>query len=167
MVSFMITPFEKEVPLCTLDFMYIFGNRKSYVEFYDLAGNPDAESYAAVLDSLRTMTTRYTDVEELAIEPHWYDDLLSVSMHKQLNKDQEQLNQEIFYDALRTYITVSKEIEKSSSETAAAQLAATQDYSDGLIEKGGVSTDVFKKAIGEEKTRDFFDSVFFGTAAYR
>ena len=167
MVSFMITPFEKEVPLCTLDFMYILGNRKSYVEFYDLAGDTKAESYAAVLDSLREMTKRYDEIEDLTIDPHWYDDLLSVGMHKQMKKDKEQLNQDMFYDALRTYIAVSKETEKSSDKTAAAQLTATQDYSNGLIEKGGVSTDVFKKAIGEEKTRDFFDNVFFGTAAYR
>ena len=38
---------------------------------------------------------------------------------------------------------------------------------DGLIDKGGVSTDVFKKELGEAKTRDFFNKVFFGTELYR
>ena len=37
------------------------------------------------------------------------------------------------------------------------------EYTDGLIEKGGISTDVFKKDLGEEETKKFFDSVFFGT----
>ena len=39
----------------------------------------------------------------------------------------------------------------------------TMDYTDGLIEKGGISTDVFKKELGEEETKNFFDHVFFGT----
>ena len=38
------------------------------------------------------------------------------------------------------------------------------DYTDGLIEKGGISTDVFKSALGDDVTKDFFDKVFFGTA---
>ena len=36
-------------------------------------------------------------------------------------------------------------------------------YVNGLIEKGGPSTDVFKSAIGEEKTRLLFETVLFGT----
>ena len=39
----------------------------------------------------------------------------------------------------------------------------TLAYTDGLIEKGGISTDVFKKELGPEVTKDFFDRVFFGT----
>ena len=39
------------------------------------------------------------------------------------------------------------------------------EYTDGLIEKGGISTDVFKKELGDAETKVFFDNVFFGTAA--
>ena len=35
-----------------------------------------------------------------------------------------------------------------------------------LIEKGGISTDVFKKSLGNEATKVFFDEIFFGTANY-
>jgi hypothetical protein len=165
MVSFMITPFEKNVPLCTLDFMYILGNRKSYVEFYDLVSDPKSEEYTAVLDTLREMQGRYADITELEPTENWYDNYLSVVMHKQLTSKAEQRNQDMFCDALRTYLEASASLEISSDEDAAAQLAITESYSNGLIEKGGVSTDVFKKALGEETTRDFFDHVFFGTAS--
>lgn len=166
MVSFMITPFEKDVPLCTLDYMYILGNRKSYVEFYDLVGDTQTAEYQGVLDALRSMTARYDQAENLEVSEHWYDSLLSVAMHKQLKKSEDTLNQEMFYDALRTYLDESSKLESSTPEQAKAQHDATKAYSDGLIEKGGVSTDVFKKALGEEKTRDFFDSVFFGSAVF-
>ena len=36
MVSFVITPYEKNIPLMSMDFMYILGKRKAYAEFYDL-----------------------------------------------------------------------------------------------------------------------------------
>ena len=32
-----------------------------------------------------------------------------------------------------------------------------------IVEKGGISTDVFKKELGNEVTKHFFDNVFFGT----
>ncbi len=167
MVSFMITPFEKNVPLCTLDFMYIMSNRKSYIEFYDLVGDPHTEEYTHVLDALRQMQARYDDIEELEASENWYDSYLSVVMHKKLSAKDEQRNQDMFCDALESYLAASAELEKSSDEDAAKQLAVTESYSSGLIENGGVSTDVFKKALGADTTRDFFRKVFFGTDRYR
>ena len=165
MVSYMITPYEKDVPLCTLDFMYIMGNRKSYVEFYDLVGDTQTDSYQRVLTDLSAMTERYADVTELPVDAAWYDKMMTVDMHKQLKDDA--LNEQMFCDALSTYLDASKELALSSDEDAAKQLEITKGYSDGLIQNGGVSTDVFKKALGEETTRNFFDQVFFGSALYQ
>lgn len=165
MVSFMITPFEKNLPVCTLDYMYIFGSRKSYTEFYNLAGDPKAEDYQNVNAALQSLLGRYKDLEDITVEPHWYDVYLDAVMHKQLKDDAR--NDEMFCDALRTYLEASKNMETAAPEVQAVQLDKTQNYSNGLIEKGGVSTDVFKAALGEDKTRDFFDRVFFGTSLYR
>ena len=167
MVSFMITPFEKDLPLCTLDYMYILNNRKSYVEFYDLVGNPDTAEYRGVQTALRDMTARYADFEEIPAEPHWYDTYLNVVMHKKLSKDAEARNQDMFCDALRTYLDASDALDAGTADARQHQWVNTLTYSNGLIEKGGVSTDVFKKALGEEKTRAFFNGVFFGTYNYK
>ena len=88
-------------------------------------------------------------------------------MHKKLKGSDEDRNRELFLNMLEIYLESSKTLEKSAPEDAERQFEITQNYSDGLIEKGGVSTDVFKKALGEEKTRDFFNRVFFGTDNYR
>lgn len=165
MLSFMITPVERNVPLCALDFMYIAGNRKSYVEFYDVVENPQNEQYVAVLDSLREMTARYNDVEDVQASENWYDYLLNVVMLKQLKDDDR--NAKMFNDSLETYLDAAKNAEVCTPEGMQKHLDVTQEYSDGLIDKGGVSTDVFKKELGEAKTRDFFNKVFFGTELYR
>lgn len=167
MISYVITPYEKAVPLCTLDFMYIMGNRKSYVEFYDLVSDVQSEEYRQVLDTLSGMIRRYDAVSDAEVSEAWYDSLLSVRMHKALKRADDTQNEEMFCDALRTYLDTAKTLSAHSKEDAAAQLANTKAYSDNLIDKGGVSTDVFKKALGEDTTRDFFDTVFFGSGLYR
>ena len=45
----------------------------------------------------------------------------------------------------------------------AAKREKTNAYVEGLLKNGGPSTDVFKKALGEEKTAELFRSVLFGT----
>ena len=39
----------------------------------------------------------------------------------------------------------------------------TNAYVEGLLRNGGPSTDVFKKALGEQKTAELFKTVLFGT----
>jgi hypothetical protein len=167
MASVVITPYEKNMPMCSLDFMYIMGKRKSYAEFYDLTGNKETAEYKGVITTLSDMTKRYKDIEELETEKRWYDAYSTVTMHKQLSHKNDQLNKDMFIDVLKTYTECSSSIEKSSDEDAKKQFEATQAYCDGLIEKGGVSTDTFKKTLGDEKTREFFNKVFFGMDNYR
>ena len=166
MVSFLITPFEKNVPMCAMDFMYILNSRKSIVEFYDLAADTNSAHYQEIQDKLKEMTARYDNIEDLPREAAWYDEYLSVVMHKKLSVDDESDNIEMFEDALSTYIEATVKMPALSEEEMARQHANTQNYCDGLISKGGVSTDVFKKKLGEEKTHDFFNKVFFGTERY-
>ena len=167
MCSFLITPYEKNLPVCTLDYMYILGSRKSYTEFYDLAADTGSGEYRGVQDMLKKMTSRFADLEESKTEPHWYDTYLSVFMHKKLKRADDARNQEMFCDALRTYLEAAKAADLSSPEEQARQVENTQSYCDGLIEKGGVSTDLFKRVLGEDKAHEFFDRVFFGTELYR
>ena len=51
MVSFIITPYKKNMPLLSMDFMYIMGKRKAYAEFYDLVADKTTPEYTKVLES--------------------------------------------------------------------------------------------------------------------
>ena len=166
MVSFLITPFEKNAPMCTLDFMYIFGTRKSYVEFYDLGADTNTDEYRAVQTKLKELVAGYSDIEEIPTKKNWYDNYLNVFMHKKLSSDDDERNKEMFLNVLKTYVDATQSLPVMSAEEQQKQVQNTQEYCDGLISKGGVSTDVFKKALGEEKTHDFFNKVFFGTKHY-
>lgn len=167
MVSFVITPFEKNMPLMSMDFMYMFGKRKAYAEFYDLVQDTADPEYTNILDSLHGFENRYADMEDIETKPAWYDELLTVVLHKADKRDNDARVREMFCDAIKTYMTSANELEALDASEKAHKLELTQEYSDNLITKGGVSTDVFKKALGKATTKDFFDKVFFGTELYK
>jgi hypothetical protein len=87
---------------------------------------------------------------------------MTVSLHKTGKTADEQF-EKLFCDTLRCYMEMASELPVLSADEKAEKLALTLEYTDSLISKGGVSTDVFKKVLGEEKTKKFFGKVFFGT----
>ena len=167
MVSFIITPYEKDMPMLSMDYMYILGNRKAYTEFYDLTKDSSSENYSRILDKLKEFQGRYGDLDDIQTDPAWYDDLLTVACHKSAARDNDEKVEEMFCDAIGTYIKTANENNDLSDNDRAAKLEITQKYCDDLVKNGGVSTDVFKKQLGEDKTKDFFDKVLFGTEKYR
>ncbi len=162
MATFVITPQAKNMPLFSADYMYILSNRKAYLEFYDLVKEKDA-TYNALITSLSNVRQNYSSLEDFEVEPAWYADLLSVASYKSATKKQDTDLQNILHDSLTAYLTHADQLPLLSADEKAEKLAITVEYTDGLIERGGVSTDVFKKDLGAEKTKDFFDKVFFGT----
>ena len=163
MASYVITPYEKNLPLLSMDFMYIMGKRKSYVEFYDLVENTSSEDYVQTMDLLHEFEDKYSSFEEIPSESVWYDKYLTIAMHKSAkNTDDEEIEQ-MFCDAVSYYMDSADKLEILDEAEKQEKLDLTREYSQGLVTNGGVSTDVFKKNLGEEKTQDFFDKVFFGT----
>lgn len=163
MVSFVLTPYEKNMPLLSMDFMYILGNRKAYVEFYDLVPDKATPEYTAVMESIQEYADRFSDLDDVEATPAWYEELMTVVLHKGGKRADDARIEELFTEAVDTYISEAAAAGRLTKEEQTEKLELTQEFSDNLITKGGVSTDVFKKALGEEKTKEFFDKVFFGT----
>jgi hypothetical protein len=167
MVSYIITPYKKNMPMLSMDFMYILGKRKAYAEFYDLVPDVSSPEYVGVIQSIKKFEDSYSDLEDIRPDPAWYDEYLTVVLHKAAKRDNDERVEKMFTDAIRCYMETAKELDTLSDEDKAKKLAITQEYCDNLVEKGGVSTDVFKKQLGKDKTKDFFDKVLFGTEQYR
>ena len=166
MVSFILTPYEKNMPLLSMDHLYIFGKRKAYTEFYDLVPDSTAPEYADVLASLERYAEKYGDLADMQISSAWYNDLLTVAMFKEASREDDVRLEDMFCDAIRCYMDAAERMDPLTGDEKAEKLAITQIYCDDLISRGGVSTDVFKKQLGEEKTKDFFDKVLFGTERF-
>lgn len=166
MATVVFTPMEKDLPLLSCDYMYILTNRKAYVELYDLVKEKDA-AYLAWMDKYAAARDEYIDLDDSTASSAWYDDLLTVVTYKAgTTKDDERLKG-LLLDTVQVYLDQADAYEVMSAEEKAEKLDCIKNYSDRLIDEGGVSTTFFKQSLGEDVTRDFFDKVFFGTEQYR
>ena len=163
MATVVITPQDKNMPLLSADYMYILPNRKAYLEFYDVVKEKDA-AYNQLLDALKSVKANYTHLEDIETSEAWYADLLTVTSYKGGKADADKDLENLLVDSLHEYMKHAKELPLLTEAEKAEKLAITVAYTDGLIEKGGISTDVFKKELGDEETKRFFDNIFFGTA---
>ena len=163
MSSIVITPKDKNLPLLTADYIYILTNRKAYLECYDLVKEKD-DTYNQLLTNLSDIQKKYDYLDNLEVSPAWYEHLLTVATYKSCNVSADQDLEDMVLNSLTAYIQHDKQLPLLSEEEKQEKLTITVNYTDGLITNGGISTDVFKNALGPEVTKDFFDSVFFGTA---
>lgn len=162
MATVVITPKDKNMPLLSADYMYILSNRKAYLEFYDVVKEKD-EPYIQLLNALSNVQSNYDSLEDIETFPAWYQHLVTVTSYKGGSFDADRELEGMLTDSLTVYLEHSKQLPKLTAEEKLEKLEITMAYTDGLIEKGGISTDVFKKELGEEETKKFFDTVFFGT----
>lgn len=163
MATVVITPQDKNIPLLSADYMYILSNRKAYLEFYDVVKEKD-EQYNQLLASLSKVQEDYEHLENIEASEAWYADLLTVTSYKGGTPDSDKDLENMLVDSLNVYLDHAKSLPLLSGEERSEKLAITVAYTDGLIEKGGISTDVFKDELGDEETKKFFDNIFFGTA---
>ena len=164
MATVVITPQDKNLPLLSADYMYILANRKAYLEFYDVVSVKD-DAYTQVLTALAKVQDNYTHLEDIKTSEAWYQHLLTVTTYKGGSFDADSDLEHMLDDSLKVYLNHAKQLPLLSDTERADKLSITVEYTDGLIEKGGISTDVFKDELGDEETKNFFDKVFFGTAA--
>ena len=156
MDTLILNPTELDLPLYSYDRIFAMGNDTLIVELYDTLLGEFSE------DKLLERKEGFYYLPERDPGEHWYDSIkLKSSISKKGKKKDvsngfEYLTMEHLYAYL--YSSEAKPVQDCEKKQEKARF-----YVDGLIEKGGPSTDVFKKAIGEERTRALFENILFGT----
>ena len=164
--SFVITPYAKDLPLFSTDYVYSGDKRFFLIEIYDLAAER-GEEYERGIQSFAGLAEAWGDMPDMPTQPCWYDDIRPVCIAKAPSIDQDNLAIERFLEALRLFVDFERAMPPIAGDALAKKWRANKDYADRLIDEGGVSTDLFTQALGAENTRRFFDEVFFGCANYR
>ena len=155
MDTLMIVPGERDLPLYSYDRIFAMGNDTLIVELYDTLVSPlDASS----LDQAKE---HYQNLAERAPGEHWYDSIkLPQSISKKGKKSKTPSLNALASDHFAAYLSLPAG--KTADQGAKANLSL--QYVEGLLHHGGPSTDVFKKALGQEKTEQLFKKVLFGVA---
>ena len=74
---------------------------------------------------------------------------------------------ELFMSNLETFIEMEKASPLLDENQYKAKWSKNYEYARSLVEDGGVSTDLFVKSLGADKTKEFFYSIFFAPDKYR
>jgi len=156
MDTLIITPTEVDMPLFSYDRVHAMGNDTLIFELYDtLLGDKNLEATAAVKAAAAALPDH--DLGE-----HWYDSIkLPESLSKKGKKPQTPAFDQTTRDYLEAFLADAKNAPVCDDADAKREKASV--YVEGLLTHGGPSTDVFKKALGEERTADLFRRVLFGT----
>ena len=152
MDTLIINPYEVDLPLYSYDRIYAAGNDTLIVELYDTL----ADAYPE--EKLEAVKAGFLDLAERDPGQHWYDSIkLASSISKKGKKAQSSRFDELAKKHLEAYLAEGV----STAETEKKQQKAAA-YVNGLLSNGGPSTDVFKKALGTEKTTRLFHEILFG-----
>jgi hypothetical protein len=152
MDTLIINPTEIDLPLYSYDRILAMGNDTLIVELYDTVVGEYSDA------QLTKVKEKFTTLPERDPGEHWYDSIkLASSISKKGKKITQELDQ-LTIEHFRAYLESSPATVtdgKSKKDMAAV-------YVNGLLEKGGPSTDVFKKELGVEKTTKLFREILFG-----
>ncbi len=162
MTSMVLNIKEKNLPLVSADYMYLLGKRKCYLEFYDFVENQDG-NYKDLLSQLDSIKQSFNKLEDVQPTAAWYDELKTVGIYKSGSTSDDETFKEMMTKSLKVIVDNAQKLTELSEQERLTKKDITKQYTENLITKGGVSTDVFKKSLGETVTRDFFGKVFFGT----
>jgi len=153
MDTLMIVPKETDLPLYSYDRIYAMGNDTLIVELYDtLLEKTD-------LSALDQVNADYSHLPERDPGQHWYDGIkLPQSISKKGKKQHTTELDQMAASHLKAYL----ETDCAPVADADEKTKRSAAYVNGLLENGGPSTDVFKKALGPDKTARLFRRVLFG-----
>ena len=154
MDTLIINPTELDLPLYSYDRIFAMGNDTLIVELYDTLLGAFDES------GLNTAKEKYSAISERDPGEHWYDSIkLKSSISKKGKKKDKKSLDELTVLHFDSYIESAADAVSDKK----AKLDKASVYVEGLLEKGGPSTDVFKKTLGEEKCAKLFRKILFGT----
>lgn len=165
--SFVLTPYEKNLPLLSSDYVFTGEKRFFLIEVYALAAYQD-DAWQRTIQRFADIRDSYSEWTDMPTRPCWYDEIRPVLLSKVYGPDRDEQAIQIFLEALEAFIAAEQDVPDFPNDTARqAKWQANSDYADALIDQGGVSTQLFTAAIGTENTRRFFREVFFAPDAYR
>lgn len=166
MDAFTITPYYKNLPLFTTDYMYFEDKRMFLNEIYDLVEEQD-ELYREYIGKFAENCAAVSDLADMPVKPCWYDAIRPVFAGKIAPPEEDERICDLFLKNLTTFIEMEQNTPLLPPEKRQSKWLKNFDYARALVEDGGVSTDLFVQSLGADETKRFFYSVFFAPYRYR
>ena len=152
METVIYTPYAKDLPIFSYDFINALGRRTLLVEVYDTLVHP------ADLSAMQEVKSRYGDLKDKNLKTNWYDSLrlapstAKVGCASRLSAMAMEMT--TAYIGLFPAANVVDPAEKTVRNRA---------YVEGLIANGGPAINTIRKMLGNEAAETLFRRSLFGT----
>ena len=166
MDTFTVTPYYKNLPLFTTDYIYMEEKRMFLNEIYSLVDYQD-ELYLSYINLFKENSRITENLPDMPVKSCWYDDIRPVLVAKQAASENDGLIISQFTANLETFIEMEKASPFLDDSAYQAKWNCNYEYARRLVDDGGVSTNLFVESLGAERTKRFFYSVFFAPDRYR
>ena len=151
MDTLICTPYAKDMPLFSYDYICALGRRTMLVETYDTLVNP------VDLSSMTAIKEKYADLKDKPTKPAWFDTLkLPPTVCKTGDKLRLELLAKEMTEAYLSLFETAKDIEPN------AKREKNSAYVEGLISDGPTFRAV-SKMLGVEPAKTLFRKFLFGT----
>ena len=167
LMTFSINPFEKDLPLMSCDIVCMFGKITFLIDFYELMLDKEKNEYKYFLKNIEKINKKYEDIKKYKYKKGWHDEILSALISKTIDVKQIKILSDIYKEVFNFYIYYSKNLEKLNNDEINKKITLIEEFGNNLVDKGGYSTDIFKKLFGVEKTRKFLGKVIFGYYSFK
>ena len=155
--TLVINPFNKDLHLFSYDRIKVFQTDTLLIELYDTL--LDKTINQEVDGSLKKIKEKYQEINELESKTNWYDSIrLDASIAKKVDQNKSIILDELSLEYLKEYLMISKNLDYCNEELKKEK---AKEYTDGLLENGGPSTDAFIQAKGKEYTEKLYREVLF------
>jgi len=152
METMILSPYEKDAPIFSMDKIAAMGRDTFLAEFYD------TRLQETDLSALDQVSEKYEDVTSYVPEARWYDSIrLPATVHKR-GKGMADTYEIMAEDYLMAFIEVLNEAPECDTEAKKAKVKA---YAHGLVINGGPAIDQFKKILGGQKAAELFEKYIF------
>lgn len=154
------------VPMFSVDIIFIGGTRIVAIEIIDPAGIKDSN----ITQHYQKMRAWKTEVDKLKPEPvtRWYKDIVTdFSIHTTVDRSRDDLLFEIYKAYLNIYIEMLKHAEPVSPDLSEEIQEGIEGYVATLIDKGGPAADVFKMLLGNERQKEYIRTVMFSVDQHK
>ncbi len=153
MDTLMFTCFNKDVPFFNYDRIHAFGKDTLLIECYDTL--KEKKEYPSLL----SIKEKLNGVGKYEQKPAWYD---SIRLKESLACKGKKVTK-LFDEVATSFILEFSDITIGAKDIDPKEKKELQKkYIEGLLSNGGVSTDMFIKNIGKEKTETLYRKYLFG-----
>ncbi len=158
---FLIPDYCCNLPMMSIDIIFMGRRRLFVIEVIDPAGIPDdhlKKHYAA----FSRIKPEGTVLPEMPVN-YWYRDILTdFSIHARTDSSADELLFETYCRYLEAYAAMAAGAEPVPAETALRIREKQMWYMETLLGQGGPAVNLLAKLMGEERQQEYVRTVMFG-----